>query len=205
MRSVRRACTKHGGRVMTLRYPTFDDWEHNPAFGVLGMHERIRRARLARSITHATPPSGLVTNEEVMTARLDAARAAVFATVRMYAPVHQDFSAEASRRLTIALADLEAAAVEAAKPAAPPVPPLDPGATPEAAKFNPPTAAQPDAVGKVTAPDPVPLETPPAPPGISADGTVPDHVETVTVHHDQAPPEVAPAGKSSGKIRKPPQ
>lgn len=95
-----------------------------------------------------------------MTARLEAARAAVFSTVRMYAPVHQDFSAEAVRQLTKALAEVEAAAVEAHKPAAPPVPPLETGPAPDLVKLNEPTQAQPGAVGGMSLPDPVPLNPP---------------------------------------------
>lgn len=92
-----------------------------------------------------------------MTARLEAARAAVFATVQMYAPVHAQFSAEATRQLTKALAEVEAAAVDAVKPAAAPIPPLDAGPAPDLVKLNEPTQAQPGAVGNMSAPDPAEL------------------------------------------------
>jgi len=86
-----------------------------------------------------------------MTTRLEAARAAVFATVRMYAPVHQNFSDEATRQLTKAIAEVESAAVDAAKPGLPAVPPLDTGPAPDLVKLNEPAAALPGAVGGMSA------------------------------------------------------
>lgn len=93
-----------------------------------------------------------------MTARLVAARIAVLNTVRMYAPVHQNFSAEAERQLYRALADVESAAVEAHVEAHP-VAPIDPRPPLPPVTFNPPPT--PDAVGEVSHPAPLPLETPP--------------------------------------------
>lgn len=95
-----------------------------------------------------------------MTTRLEAAREAVHNTVRMYAPVHISFSEEATRRLNVALAEVEAAAVEAAKPHAPPVLPAATGPAPDLVKLNEPTQAQPGAVGNMGGPDPATL--PPA-------------------------------------------
>lgn len=92
-----------------------------------------------------------------MTARLEAARAAVHTTVRMYAPAHQNFSEEATRQLNKAIAELEAAAVEANKPATP-VPPVDVPPAPPAVALNMPASSE--AVGEPTAPDPVKLPAP---------------------------------------------
>lgn len=93
-----------------------------------------------------------------MTARLEAARAAVISTVRMYAPVHQAFSAEAERQLNKAMAELELAAVEASAPGLPPInpPPVIP--EPDLVKLNQPVRGE--AVGEPTAPDPAPLNPP---------------------------------------------
>lgn len=109
-----------------------------------------------------SPADHHATYEEIMTARLEAARAAVFATVQMYAPVHAAFSAEATRQLTIALAEVEAAAIDSAKPGLPAVPPPQIGPAPDLVKFNEPTPAQPGAVSSMSLPDPVAL-APPAP------------------------------------------
>jgi len=95
-----------------------------------------------------------------MTTRLEAARAAVHNTVRMYAPVHVTFSEEATRRLNVALAEVEAAAVDAAKPGALAVPPAVSGPAPDLVKLNEPTQAQPGAVGNMGGPDPADLPPP---------------------------------------------
>lgn len=93
-----------------------------------------------------------------MTARLEAARAAVFTAAEMYAPVHQAFSEEGKRRLTLALGEHEAAVIEANKPAMPQPPTLVPGAVPPPVAFRePPTAAS---VAEPTAPAPANVASP---------------------------------------------
>jgi hypothetical protein len=92
-----------------------------------------------------------------MTARLEAARAAVHTAVKMYAPVHAAFSDEATRQLNKALGELEAAAVDAHKAAQPPAPPVVPPA-PAPVAFVPPVREE--AAGPVTAPAPAELATP---------------------------------------------
>lgn len=97
-----------------------------------------------------------------MTARLEAARVAVLATVQQYMPAHRTFSDEGTRRLKGALAELEAAAVDAAKPGAPPVLPISTEPAPDLVKLNEPAAALPGGIGGMSA-DTVAPPTEPAP------------------------------------------
>lgn len=123
-----------------------------------------------------------------MTDRITKAREAVLATVRMYAPIHASFSAEATRRLNDALTELHNAVVEATLAGMPQTPvasPVDPKATSIVKLNEPHEERQPDAVGEPEPHAPVPLPTP----------------------ADQAAgkPVSKGKGKSSGKIDKPPQ
>lgn len=95
-----------------------------------------------------------------MTARIEAAHAAILNTVKMYAPVHAAFSAEATRQLDKAIGEYHNAVVDSVLAGAKSVPPPVP-ATPPPVTFTPPTERQPHAVGTPTAPAPVPTPTPP--------------------------------------------
>lgn len=77
--------------------------------------------------------------------KLNNARAAVVAVVRMYAPVHSALTQDAARALETAMDNLQAAAVAAAQvpAAAPPVPAsAQPPAAPQPETARAPAAAQ---------------------------------------------------------------
>jgi hypothetical protein len=93
-----------------------------------------------------------------MTARVEAAREGIRNVVRMYAPVHRNFSDEATNALNKALAEHEAAVVEANKPGAPPVIPPPQTPSPDLVKLNEP--ARSEAVGDPTH-HPAPVALPP--------------------------------------------
>ena len=103
----------------------------------------------------------LQTNEGLsMSEKLSAARAALVAVVRQYAPVHVAVSADAEKRLNQAMDDLQRAAVEAAHvPAAPPLPPGAQAPSPKAPKAAAtPTPPPAPATAKPAAAAPKPTE-----------------------------------------------
>lgn len=96
-----------------------------------------------------------------MTARLETARTGIHNVVQMYMPMHQSFTEEGTRQLNKAIAELEAAAVDAAKGLKPATPAVPTGPAPDLVKLNEPAAGVDD-IEPPTAPMPAPLPVPSA-------------------------------------------